>query len=174
MVYNLSRVLFFVSIGKDVMDKDLNSVRRKRWDQAFGSNTDQEEPQKTKIDRKATIVIEHLIQSADIAHTMQHWHIYKKWNEKLFIEMYEAFVSGRTDKDPASFWYQGELGFFDHYVIPLSKKLDSCGVFGITSSEYLSYAERNRQEWADRGKEIVEEYLEAAKRSAAKRANPKH
>jgi hypothetical protein len=34
---------------------------------------------------KATIVIEHLIQvSMCLVYTMQHWHIYRKWNARLF------------------------------------------------------------------------------------------
>jgi hypothetical protein len=45
------------------------------------SNTS--EPACDTVNRKATIVIEHLIQASDIAHTMQHWHIYRKWNERL-------------------------------------------------------------------------------------------
>jgi len=52
--------------------------------------------------------------------------------------------------------YQGELGFFDFYVIPLAKKLKECGVFGVSSDECLSYAQANRIEWEARGKKIVE------------------
>lgn len=58
------------------------------------------------------------------------------------------------------FWYDGEIGFFDYYIIPLAKKLKSCGVFGVSSDEYLQYAQQNREEWSLRGKGIVEEYLE--------------
>ena len=43
-------------------------------------------------------------QASDIAHTMQHWHIYRKWNERLFEEMNTAFLQGRAEKDPAEFW----------------------------------------------------------------------
>lgn len=39
----------------------------------------------------------------------------------------------------------GELGFFDNYVIPLAKKLKECGVFGVSSDEYLNYALENRR-----------------------------
>jgi hypothetical protein len=112
------------------------------------------------VNRKATIVIEHLIQASDIAHTMQHWHVYRKWNERLFEEMYQAYLNGRAEKDPSEFWYQGEIGFFDFYIIPLAKKLDECGVFGVSSNEYLNYAMKNRQEWEGKGKEIVADMLE--------------
>lgn len=47
---------------------------------------------------------------------------------------------------PADNWYKGELGFFDFYIIPLAKKLKECGVFGVSSDEYLNYAQKNRQE----------------------------
>lgn len=88
-----------------------------------------------------------LIQASDVAHTMQHWHVYRKWNERFFIECYAAFKNGRAEKDPSTRWYEGELGFFDFYIIPLAKKLKECGVFGVSSGEYLDYAMKNRNEW---------------------------
>lgn len=56
--------------------------------------------------------------------------------------------------------FSGELKFFDNYVIPLAQKLKDCQVFGVSSDECLNYAERNRAEWAARGKEVVAEYVE--------------
>jgi hypothetical protein len=110
-----------------------------------------------KANLKASIVIEHIIQAADVSHTMQHWHVYQKWNELLFSEMYSAFKAGRGgDKNPADGWYNGELWFFDNYVIPLAKKLKDCGVFGVTSAECLDYALENRREWEKKGKDVVE------------------
>ena len=73
--------------------------------------------------------------------------------------MYEAFLSGRSDKDPSMKWYEGELGFFDNYIIPLAKKLKECGVFGVASDEYLNYALENRREWEVKGPEVVEKYV---------------
>ena len=75
--------------------------------------------------------------------------------------MYQAFRSGRGgEKDPSDGWYKGELWFYDNYVIPLAKKLNECGVFGVASAECLSYAEANRSEWAAKGEEIVERMKE--------------
>jgi hypothetical protein len=54
--------------------------------------------------------------------------------------MYFAFVNGRMLIDPSNFWYQGELSFFDNYVIPLAMKLKECNVFGVSGDEYLNYA----------------------------------
>jgi hypothetical protein len=104
---------------------------------------------------RATIVLEHIIQASDVSHTMQHWHVYTKWNRRLFEEMRLAFTQGRMAKDPATFWYEGELAFFDNYVIPLAKKLQECRVFGVSSDECLNYALSNRNEWEAKGKSIV-------------------
>mmetsp|Transcript_15180 Transcript_15180/g.34648 ORF Transcript_15180/g.34648 Transcript_15180/m.34648 type:complete len:132 (-) Transcript_15180:99-494(-) len=92
---------------------------------------------------------------------MQHWHIYRKWNQRLFREMYEAFLQGRAEKDPSDNWYEGEKGFFDFYIIPLAKKLKDCGVFGVSSDEYLQYAVQNRKEWELKGAELVAEMLKS-------------
>jgi hypothetical protein len=145
-------------LATDIMDKDLKLLRNERWEKAFSSQYN--ECDQNQINRKATIVLEHLIQASDVSHTMQHWHVYRKWNERLFEEMHYAFKKGRAKTDPGTFWYKGELGFFDHYIIPLSKKLSDCGVFGVSSDEYLNYALRNRKEWEQRGKGIVDEMIE--------------
>jgi hypothetical protein len=42
----------------------------------------------------------------------------------------------------------------------LAKKLKECGGFGVSSDEYLNYALWNRQEWEERGQEIVAEMVE--------------
>ena len=55
------------------MDKDLKSLRNNRWDRAFNQSAPDEEDKRVARNRKATIVMEHLIQASDVAHTMQHW-----------------------------------------------------------------------------------------------------
>eukprot|EP00980_Cylindrotheca_fusiformis_P021046 scaffold8060_cov110-Cylindrotheca_fusiformis.AAC.4 len=144
-------------MATDICDKELQALRRARWETAFADTLLQDE---TGDDCKATIVIEHLIQASDVSHTMQHWHIYKSWNHKFFNECYGAYKAGRADSDPSESWYRGEIGFFDFYVIPLAKKLDSCGVFGVSSHEYLSYATSNREEWVRKGEKLVQQYVE--------------
>ena len=76
--------------------------------------------------------------------------------------MPRAWRDGRMGKDPATFWYQGEIGFFDNYVIPLAKKLKECNVFGVSSDEYISYALANREEWEDKGQLTVAELVQEA------------
>jgi 3'5'-cyclic nucleotide phosphodiesterase len=110
-------------MATDLGDKELKSLRNSRWDKAFakdettisdttsstGSSTESyKETAQDKINRKATIVIEHLIQAADVAHMSQHWQIYRKWNERLFRELYKAYREGRSETSPAENWYKGE------------------------------------------------------------------
>ena len=138
-------------LATDIFDKDFNQLRKDRWQRAFHEDV----PDSVTKDLRATIVLEHIIQASDVAHTMQHWHIYQKWNRRLFEEMLIAFKAGRMGSDPRTFWYKGELAFFDNYVIPLATKLKECNVFGVCSDEYLAYAMKNREEWEERGEEIV-------------------
>lgn len=104
-----------------------------------------------------------LIQASDVSHTMQHWQVYCKWNARLYRELYAAFLKGRMEKDPTTFWYQGEIGFFDFYIIPLAKKLRDCGVFGVSCDEYLNYAQSNRKEWEKNGEAVVRELRESVR-----------
>jgi 3'5'-cyclic nucleotide phosphodiesterase/Adenylate and Guanylate cyclase catalytic domain len=148
-------------MATDIMDKDLGLARKARWNKAFSESTTTVVSAET-TNRKATIVLEHLIQASDVAHTMQHWNIYRKWNVRFFEESYKAFLEGRAGANPADSWYDGELGFFDFYIIPLAMKLKDCGVFGVSSDEYLNYAQQNRREWESRGRELVEEMVQTA------------
>jgi hypothetical protein len=70
-------------MATDIMEKDLKELRNERWNRAFKEISLDPTTNRENVNRKATIVIEHLIQASDIAHTMQHWHIYRKWNERL-------------------------------------------------------------------------------------------
>ena len=163
-LFQFRQLVVQMVMATDVMDKEIGKLRKERWNKAFNvddiSRSKHNEGNEIIRDRKATIVLEHLIQASDVSHTMQHWHVYCKWNEKLFLEMYHAYKLGRLENDPSSNWYKSEIGFFDFYVIPLAKKLEACGVFGVSSDEFLIYAKENREEWVRRGEDLVQLYLE--------------
>lgn len=149
-----------VVLATDIFDPDMIRVRNSRWNKAFGEESVDAalSPEESK-NLKATIVIEYIMQASDVSHTMQHWHIYQKWNERLFEEMYSAFQVRRGDKDPSLGWFKSELWFFDNYIIPLARKLKECKVFGAASDECLQYAIENRNEWEAKGEEIVEGFV---------------
>ena len=60
-------------MATDIVDTELGQLRKTRWERAFNKDPDAELDEKAtdEVNRKATIVIEHLIQAADVAHTMQ-------------------------------------------------------------------------------------------------------
>jgi PDZ domain-containing secreted protein len=82
--------------------------------------------------------------------------------------MYFAYLQNRSKKDPSVGWYNGELWFFDNYVIPLANKLKECGVFGVSGDEYLGYAVQNRNEWKAKGHASVEAMKQCAVAKAKK------
>jgi len=149
-----------VVLATDIVDKDLKAERNARWAKVFSESGDNVDDMDELNQLRATIVIEHLIQASDVCHTMQHWHIYRKWNERFFMECYKAYKQGRAETNPVDNWYKGELGFFDFYIIPLAQKLCDCGLFEASAVELLNYAESNRLEWENKGKEVVESLIE--------------
>ena len=66
-------------MATDLADKELGLLRKNRWDKAFhnefevAAEYNDELLSQADVNRKATIVIEHLIQASDVSHTMQHW-----------------------------------------------------------------------------------------------------
>lgn len=154
-------------MATDLWDTELNKMRDDRWNKAFSEETSYIPPSKENADRKASIALENLITASDISHCMQHWAIYIKWNENLFNEEYSVYEAGRSKKNPADYWYEAELAFFDQTVIPAARKLKSCGIFGVSSVEYLDYAMQNRKEWEAQGREMVKGYLNNALEQAS-------
>ena len=85
-------------LATDIFDKELSALRKARWQKAF-------HPEESALpaalvdhqtfERKATIVIEHIIQASDVAHTMQHYHVYQV---RTYICMQSILVSFSTPK----------------------------------------------------------------------------
>jgi class 3 adenylate cyclase len=146
-------------IATDIMDKDSFNERNKRWEKSFKTVKTSTKNDGNSCNRKATLVLEHLMQASDVSHYMQHWNVYIKWNRRLFQEVYESYkFGGHGRKDPSSFWYQSELAFFDDVVIPLANKLKECRAFGDDAEEYLNYAKANRRDWQLRGRDVISDY----------------
>lgn len=94
----------FQVLATDIFDTELSNLRKERWSKAFSEQGNAADTN----DARATIVIEHIMQASDVAHTMQHWHIYQRFNKRLFEEIYVAYRSGRCEMNPVEFWYEGK------------------------------------------------------------------
>jgi hypothetical protein len=101
-------------------------------------------------------VLETMMNVADVAHTMQSFNIFVKWNRKLYKEFYVGHLSGRLPFDPSKNWYENQIGFFSHYIIPLAQKMAKCGVFGSAGCVFEYFAKENRKRWTEEGEGISE------------------
>ena len=156
------QVVINAVMATDKTDDVHQAHRDNRWRQAFMLPYRRTEEEVAS--RKATALVETLIQAADAAYTMQDWKIYQKWNQRLFEEKYHAYQNGRFGKNdgkvnPAEYWYEDQLQFFDSFVIPLAEKLRD-GLELSDSDEFLDYAILNRDQWQDDGEELVREMAE--------------
>lgn len=86
-------------MATDLFDKDLNSFRKLRWEKAFGGERSVSEQATTDLrddsNRKATIILDLILQASDVSHTMQHFTVYKKWNLCLLTNVADL-CTGRT------------------------------------------------------------------------------
>jgi len=112
------------------------------------------------IQRKASAVLDLMMQAADVAHTMQEWEIFIRWNRNLYIECIEAHCSGRIKdgaEHPLISWNKSQIAFLNAYIIPLAKKIDHCRAFGEKGNKFLQNAKENCRRWLNEGEEICEE-----------------
>jgi 3'5'-cyclic nucleotide phosphodiesterase len=77
----LRQILVHAIMATDIFDPEWSAMRTRRWQEAFAtqetsgkseSEFDDNTCQQRHLNQKATIVVEHLIQASDVAHTMQH------------------------------------------------------------------------------------------------------
>eukprot|EP00984_Skeletonema_dohrnii_P021840 scaffold11014_cov110-Skeletonema_dohrnii-CCMP3373.AAC.1 len=122
----------------------------------------------------ARAIAEQIMQAADVSHTMQHFETFLKWNQSLYHEILAAHHQAQKEEGegsseehekkndrphPAQNWYESQIGFYDFYVIPLAKRLDACGAFGMGGGSGGGYfgplAVRNKELWILRGRECT-------------------
>ena len=66
------QVLVNAVISTDIMDRDLKTIRESRWCKAFDDDDNGEQHDKSSNNVKATIVMEHMMQASDVAHTSKY------------------------------------------------------------------------------------------------------
>lgn len=110
---------------------------------------------------RVSSVLEQTIQAADVGHTMQSWPVFKKWNEKLYNELWVANKEKRGP-DCLGQWFEGQISFFDNYIFPLAERLKQCDVFGQDGSIFYENACKNRKQWMDEGLPLCQEMYKKA------------
>jgi hypothetical protein len=67
-VLRFRQVVVNIVLSTDIFDKELNDLRKSRWNKAFSESSVGQ-----NNNMRATIVLEHIMQASDVSHTMQHW-----------------------------------------------------------------------------------------------------
>jgi len=111
--------------------------------------------------KRISAILEQMIQAADVAHTMQSWPVFIKWNEKLYYELWVAKVHQRGP-DCLDKWFDGQISFFDKYIFPLADRLKQCDVFGEVGSIFYENANLNRERWILEGQDLCRRMHEKA------------
>lgn len=127
--------------SKDLKDKSMSSSANKPSSAGFSASH-------TKL--KARVVMEQLMQIADVAHLMQDWPVFLKWNKNLYDELWAAKIADRGF-DPSKNWFNGQISFLDNYVIPLSTRIYESGVFGAEGKSFMKNAIKNKEKWIEEG-----------------------
>jgi hypothetical protein len=107
---------------------------------------------------KVSVLMELMLKCADVSSIMQGWEVYRIWSKRLFMEMAEAFNSGRG-VDPRPGWFENQITFLDSYATLLAKHLNEVKVFGDLIEEVTENIQIIRKRWLEEGRDIVDEYI---------------
>jgi hypothetical protein len=119
----------------------------------------------SRIALRHSVVIETMLNVADVAHSMQSWELFLFWNRNLFEELYEAFMCGRSENNPTNEWYENQLFFYKIYVLPLAEKMQKVGVFGDVGGNFLKNALLIRDQWEREGEKVTKDMIEEVVKS---------
>ena len=163
----------------DVDDDDKDGVGNTSTTNNENSITQKKKKIELQTPEAARAIAEQIMQAADVSHTMQHFETFLKWNQSLYHEILAAHHQAQKEEGeeegsseeqqqnekkndrphPAQNWYESQIGFYDFYVIPLAKRLDACGAFGMGGGGGGGYfgplAVRNKELWILRGRECT-------------------
>ena len=118
-------------------------------------------------------IMEQMILAADVAHCMQDWDVFVKWNKKLYNELMYAHLQGRSF-NPATSWYKGQIGFFNGYIIPLAERLAQSNLFGESGNMFSALALENKRRWITEGESLTDVIIQEANEMFAELPSSSH
>lgn len=117
----------------------------------FTVDIEEDEPD----DLKMTVVMETIIQAADVAHNLQGWDHMVKFSNRLYFELRKAFAEDRG-MDPEPRWFENQIGFLESYLLPLAHRLEDTGVFGPDGGcVFAATVESLRDRWLTDGFDVA-------------------
>ena len=96
---------------------------------------------------------EHLMLISDISHLLQDWETFVKWNFRLFKELKTSSRKGYCD-EPVEGWAQGQIGFLNHYILPLAKRSQTF-FYKEFGDALVANGETNLKLWTQHGVEAT-------------------
>jgi len=146
-------------LATDIASSHRRDQCRERWEFSFGKHTCSTD----KHDNDLSVVIEHVMQAADIAHTMQDWATLLKWNFRLLRELYTCYQKDLMP-DPIPNWAAGQVSFFDGIVAPLVKRLDKTRALGPQfGNSLVIWVDHVRTKWNQVGDDVTNIMAKAIK-----------
>jgi len=107
------------------------------------------------------VAVEHLMQVADVAHCMQGWENFIKWNYRLYRELMDCHKKNLMP-DISGNWAIGQIKFFNGYILPLAERTEKC--CGLAENfSLVQLAESNRLRWENEGQFITAIFISAVK-----------
>jgi len=107
------------------------------------------------------VCIESLMQVADVAHCMQGWENFIKWNYRLYKEFMDCYKKNLIS-EPSGTWAAGQIGFINNYILPLAERTEKC--CGLAANlNLVELAKQNRLRWENEGQFITDVFINADK-----------
>lgn len=104
---------------------------------------------------RACSSLDHIIQAADVAPLFQDWNVYLLWSRNLYNELWAAHIAGRGPHVTSN-WYDGQVGFYDSYILPLTQRLSASGLFGVFGNTFYENALALRSRWLQEGRSFCD------------------
>ena len=142
----------------------------------YSTSGDTDDPEAVEVRLRSSSVLELMMNAADVAHTMQSFENFVKWNKRLYEELHEAYESGRCadgeEDDPSKDWFGNQLGFYEIYILPLARRLRKCGAFAPDAGEaFVQNAKNICRRWEHEGAAITDRMIEEVRREYEERTN---
>lgn len=106
-----------------------------------------------EVSPRCRVAMEHLIQVADIAHIMQSFENFLKWNFRLYKELMACHEQGLLP-NVSNGWYQGQIDFLLNYAIPLAQRAERVCGNRIERLELVRNIRSNLARWHIDGERI--------------------
>jgi 3'5'-cyclic nucleotide phosphodiesterase len=120
---------------------------------------DQEEEEEEYDDLRASVIMEQILTTSDIAHVFQGWHQMKKFSNRLFLELKRAHKDGRGPH-PRPNWYENQIAFLESYNLPLAHRLEDMGIFGpLVGPVFARLVVANRDQWIVDGQQVTDDII---------------